>query len=52
MKIFMNAFWGETTVSDRDGKRHNKGMIMFPMVLLTIATIVLGIGAEAINEYM
>ena len=25
---------------------------MFPMVLLTIATIVLGIGAEGISEYV
>ena len=33
-------------------KGTTKGMIMFPMILLTIATIVLGIGAEGISEYV
>jgi multicomponent Na+:H+ antiporter subunit D len=52
MKIFLNAFWGETTISTDMEKGTTKGMIMFPMILLTIATIVLGIGAEGISEYV
>ena len=51
MKIFMNGFWGETTVSEEMEKGTTKGL-MLPIVLLTIATIALGLGAEAINEYI
>ena len=32
-------------------KGTTKGL-MFPIVLLTVATIVLGLGAEGINEYI
>lgn len=51
MKIFMNGFWGETILSEEMEKGTTKGL-MFPIVLLTVATIALGLGAEAINEYI
>lgn len=51
MKIFMNGFWGETTVSEEMEKGTTKGL-MLPIVLLSIATIALGLGAEAINQYI
>ncbi|MCQ6273939.1 Na+/H+ antiporter subunit D [Bacillus sp. V3B] len=51
MKIFMNGFWGETILSEEMEKGTTKGL-MFPIVLLTVATIALGFGAEGINEYI
>lgn len=50
MKIFMNVFWGETTISDEMEKGMTKGLTL-PLVLLTAATILLGIGAEGVAEY-
>ena len=49
MKIFMNGFWGETYLSEEMEKGTTKGL-MFPIGLLTVATIVLGVGAEGIFE--
>lgn len=51
MKIFTNVFWGETTLSTEMEKGTTKG-IMIPIVLLTAATIILGLGAEGIIEYI
>jgi multicomponent Na+:H+ antiporter subunit D len=51
MKIFMNGFWGETILSEEMEEGTTKGL-MFPLVLLTLATIALGIGAEGMNEYI
>ncbi|MFJ5622755.1 Na+/H+ antiporter subunit D [Peribacillus loiseleuriae] len=51
MKIFMNGFWGETYLSEEMEKGTTKGL-MFPIGLLTVATIVLGVGAEGIIEYV
>lgn len=51
MKIFMNGFWGETILSEEMEKGTTKGL-MFPLVLLTVATITLGVGAEGMNEYI
>ncbi len=51
MKIFMNVFWGETTLSVEMEKGSTKGL-MLPMVLLTTATIALGVGAEGIAGYV
>ena len=47
----MNGFWGETILSEEMEQGTTKGL-MFPLVLLTLATIALGIGAEGINEYI
>ena len=51
MKIFMNVFWGETTLTTDMEQGTTKG-IMLPLVLLTIATIALGLGAEGVIEYV
>ncbi|WP_096273284.1 Na+/H+ antiporter subunit D [Paucisalibacillus globulus] len=51
MKIFMNAFWGETVLSEEEEKGTTKG-VMVPIALLTALTIALGIGPEIINSYV
>lgn len=51
MKIFMNAFWGETNLSEDMEKGTTHG-VMLPIVLLTAATIFLGLGTEVISEYL
>ncbi|WP_042149868.1 Na+/H+ antiporter subunit D [Paucisalibacillus sp. EB02] len=51
MKIFMNAFWGETVLSEAEEKGTTKG-VMLPVVLLTALTFALGIGPEFINSYV
>ncbi|MBY0098249.1 Na+/H+ antiporter subunit D [Mesobacillus maritimus] len=51
MKIFMNAFWGETNLSQEMEKGTTKG-VMFPIVLLTMLTVLLGVGAEAMQPYV
>lgn len=51
MKIFMNVFWGETALSKEMEKGTTKGL-MFPMGCLTALTIILGLGAEGIHEYV
>jgi multicomponent Na+:H+ antiporter subunit D len=51
MKIFMNAFWGETHLSEDMEKGTTRG-VMLPIVLLTAATIFLGLGTEVISEYL
>lgn len=51
MKIFMNAFWGETFLSPEMEKGSTKGLI-FPLACLTALTIVLGLGAEGLSVYI
>lgn len=51
MKIFMNAFWGETILDVNEEKGSTKGML-FPIALLTLLTILLGVGAEGIMGYI
>lgn len=51
IKIFMNAFWGETTLSVEEEKGTTKGLLL-PIALLTIASLTLGIGAEGIAGYV
>ncbi|WP_026909056.1 Na+/H+ antiporter subunit D [Paucisalibacillus globulus] len=51
MKIFMNAFWGETVLSEEEEKGTTKGVIL-PIALLTLLTIALGLGPEFINSYV
>ena len=45
LRIFMNTFWGETIISEDEEYPLKKGMLI-PCVLLGIATIALGLGAE------
>ncbi|MCV9888623.1 Na+/H+ antiporter subunit D [Metabacillus halosaccharovorans] len=51
MKIFMNGFWGEGYLSKEMEKGTTKG-IMLPIGILTILTILLGVGAEGIYNYI
>ncbi|KAB2331120.1 Na+/H+ antiporter subunit D [Cytobacillus depressus] len=51
MKIFMNVFWGETHLSREEEKGSTKGLL-FPIGCLTALTIVLGLGAEGIHDYV
>lgn len=51
IKMFMNVFWGETILSQEEEKGTTKGLL-FPIALLTIASLALGIGAEGIAGYV
>ncbi|GGG67599.1 Na+/H+ antiporter subunit D [Paenibacillus radicis (ex Gao et al. 2016)] len=51
IKLFMNAFWGETILSEDEEKGTTKGLL-FPIALLTVASVAMGIGAEAITGYV
>jgi len=51
IKIFMNAFWGETILSAEEEKGTTKGLLL-PIALLTIASLTLGIGAEGLAGYV
>jgi len=51
VKLFMNAFWGETILSVEEEKGTTKGLLL-PIALLTLASVALGIGAEAITGYV
>lgn len=51
LQIFMNAFWGETIISE-DEEVPLKKRLLLPCVILGIATISLGLGAESIAAYV
>lgn len=51
MKIFTNAFLGETILSEDEEKGTDKGLL-YPIMLLTLFTIFLGLGAEVIMPYV
>lgn len=51
LKIFMNAFWGETILSVEEEKGTTKGL-MLPVALLTTLTIVIGIFAQVLVPYV
>lgn len=51
IKMFMNAFWGETILSEDEEKGTTKSLL-FPIALLTIVSLALGIGAEGIAGYV
>lgn len=51
MKIFMNAFWGETLLSEEEERGTTKG-VMTSIAILTLLTIFLGIGPELISDYV
>ena len=51
LRIFMNTFWGETIISEDEEIPLKKRMLV-PCVLLGVATIALGIGAEGLLVYV
>lgn len=51
IKIFMNAFWGETTLSKDMEKAGTRGLLL-PCVFLTAVGILLGVGPEFIYPYI
>ncbi|WP_062353502.1 Na+/H+ antiporter subunit D [Bacillus kwashiorkori] len=51
MKIFMNAFWGETILSEEEEYGTTKGTVI-PIAVLTFLTLFLGIGAELVMPYV
>ncbi|PIC84276.1 Na+/H+ antiporter subunit D [Sporosarcina sp. P1] len=51
LRIFLNSFWGETTISEDDQKPFQK-KVGLPLVLLAILVVGLGIGAELLSPYI
>lgn len=51
LRIFMNTFWGESIISEEDEVPLKKRLLL-PSVILGIATIALGIGAESLLVYV
>ncbi|PAV31575.1 Na+/H+ antiporter subunit D [Virgibacillus profundi] len=51
LRVFLNCFWGETIISEEDEIPMKKGWLI-PCVLLTLATIGLGLGAESVAIYV
>ncbi|AXI10794.1 Na+/H+ antiporter subunit D [Oceanobacillus zhaokaii] len=51
LRIFLNCFWGETMISFEDEVPMKMGWII-PCVLLTAATLGLGLGAESLAPYV
>ncbi len=52
LKIFMNAFWGETNLSEDMEKASTKGILLVPCVLLVVLSIALGLGVEWVHPYI
>src|SRR5690625_50957 len=51
LRVFLNAFWGETIISEEDELPLRKGRVV-PLVVLTLGTIALGLGIESISAYV
>lgn len=51
LRIFLNCFWGETIISEEDKVPMKKGWIV-PCAILTVLTIVIGLGAEPLSVYV
>lgn len=51
MKIFMGCFWGNTDLTQEAEKDATKGLL-FPISVLAALTILLGLGAEGIHQYV
>ena len=51
MKIFINSFWGETSLSKDMEKGTTKGLLL-PCALLTGVCVFLGVGAEVLYPYV
>jgi len=50
LRIFLNAFWGETIISEEDEIPLRKGRLV-PLVVFTLGTIALGLGVDSIVVY-
>lgn len=51
LRIFLNSFWGETTISEDDQVPFRK-VLGLPLVLLAVLIVGLGIGAELLAPYI
>ncbi|HLR09134.1 MAG TPA: Na+/H+ antiporter subunit D [Bacillota bacterium] len=51
LRIFMNCFWGETIMTIEDEKPLKKSFLL-PSLMLAVATLVLGLGAETLAAYV
>ena len=51
LRIFLNSFWGETTISEDDQRPFEKKLGL-PLVLLAMLVVGLGIGAEVLAPYI
>lgn len=51
LRIFLNCFWGETTISEGEEPPLRRGMII-PGVLLALMMFALGLGAEWLAPYV
>lgn len=51
LRIFLNCFWGESTTSEDEVVPLSKGWLI-PCILLTVASIGLGFGAEYVSPYV
>lgn len=51
LRVFLNSFWGETIISMEDETPLKKGLLI-PCIILTVATIGLGLGAEPLADYV
>ncbi|AXI00319.1 Na+/H+ antiporter subunit D [Sporosarcina sp. PTS2304] len=51
LRIFLNSFWGETTISEDDQKPFKKSLGL-PLVLLALLIVGIGVGAELLAPYI
>lgn len=51
LRVFLNSFWGETIISMEDEAPLKRGLLI-PCLLLAVATIGLGLGAESFADYV
>lgn len=51
LRVFINCFWGETTMTIEDEKPMKMRWII-PSILLAVTTLALGLGAETITVYV
>ncbi|WP_301108529.1 Na+/H+ antiporter subunit D [Sporosarcina sp.] len=51
LRIFLNSFWGETTISEDEQKHFDKSLGL-PLVLLAMLVVGMGVGAEFLAPYI
>lgn len=51
LRIFMNSFWGETIITIESEKPLRRSWLL-PSIILTCATIALGLGADVLADYV
>ena len=51
LRIFLNSFWGETTISEDDQVSFKKALGL-PLVLLAMLVVGMGVGAELLSPYI